>query len=107
MQLCTSRSQSWGASRGSLPHRPMASLHALSRGRLAWVFRILPTSDRPAAGQGPLARDRLLATIEAALLAAEEPLAPRKLAEIAGVKDAGEARRLVKRLQSLYQQEDS
>lgn len=50
----------------------------------------------------PLARDAALARLEAALLAADEPLAARKLAAVAELPDAAAARRLVQRLRELY-----
>jgi segregation and condensation protein B len=53
----------------------------------------------------PGARDAPLAMVEAALLAADEPLTPRRLAQAAGLSDAGEARRLIRRLQALYEQD--
>jgi len=59
----------------------------------------------PAAGE--LTRDERLALVEAALLAADEPLTARKLATAAGLADAAEARRQVKRLQVLYEQDDT
>jgi segregation and condensation protein B len=43
-----------------------------------------------------------VALVEAALMAADEPLTSRKLATAAGLRDANEARRLVQRLQGLY-----
>lgn len=52
--------------------------------------------------QGELARDTPLAFVEAALLAADEPLTARKLAQAAGLADAAEARRVVQRLRGLY-----
>src|SRR5205807_1908617 len=54
-----------------------------------------PTSD-------PLGRDLQLASLEAFLLAADEPLAARRLAQVAGLPDAASARRLLRKLQSLY-----
>src|SRR5207248_9021044 len=39
---------------------------------------------------------------EAALLIADEPLAARKLADVAGLADAAEAHQIIKRLQGLY-----
>jgi segregation and condensation protein B len=54
---------------------------------------------------GGLVRDARLAQLEALLLAADEPLPPRKLGVLTGLKDAGEARRLVRRLQALYDQD--
>jgi segregation and condensation protein B len=47
-------------------------------------------------------RDAALAGVEAALLAADEPLTLRRLVAAAGLADAAEARRLLKRLQALY-----
>jgi segregation and condensation protein B len=49
-----------------------------------------------------LTRDPRLALIEAALLAADEPLTTRKLALAADLADGNEARRLVMRLRALY-----
>jgi len=49
-----------------------------------------------------LTRDTRLALVEAALLAADEPLTARRLATAAGLADGSEARRLVKRLHELY-----
>jgi segregation and condensation protein B len=57
------------------------------------------------ASGGELARDSQLALVEAALLAADEPLTTRKLATVAGLQDGNEARRLVRRLQELYGQD--
>jgi segregation and condensation protein B len=50
----------------------------------------------------PLARDAQLANLEAILLAADEPLAARRLAQVAGLADAAAARRLIRKLQNLY-----
>jgi segregation and condensation protein B len=47
-------------------------------------------------------RDGRLALVEAALMAADEPLSPRRLAAAAGLPDAAAARRLVQRLRALY-----
>ena len=54
------------------------------------------------AAHAPHARDGKLARVEAALLIADEPLAVRKLAEVAGLADAAEARACIERLQALY-----
>src|ERR1700736_2718697 len=94
-------------------------LGRISRGPLArrgnerW-----PHNHRPPAGyrfwweegaettsQDPLARDARLALLEAALLAADEPLNARRLAALLGLKDGVETRRLVRKLQGLYDQE--
>jgi segregation and condensation protein B len=49
-----------------------------------------------------LAREPAVAVVEAILLAADEPLNARKLANLAGLADPAEARRLVRKLQGLY-----
>src|SRR3989442_2420702 len=57
------------------------------------------------AGQGEFARDPQSALVEAALLAADEPLPGRKLAAVADLTDAAAARRLIRKLQNLYAKE--
>jgi segregation and condensation protein B len=58
--------------------------------------------DEPA-GRGELAREPRVALVEAALLAADEPLTPRRLAVLAGLADAAEARKLVGKLRELLE----
>src|SRR5262249_4677086 len=70
--------------------------------RLPAVYRLLGLEGREEAPQGELARDAWLATVEAALVAADEPLTAKRLAAAAGLADAAEARRLVARLRELY-----
>src|SRR4051812_10412593 len=80
---------------------------ALPRDRrppLTW--RLLEVEAGPVSSD-PLARSPQLALLEAALLLADEPLAPRKLAQVAALADGREARTLVLRLQTLYEQEGS
>lgn len=48
-----------------------------------------------------------MAMLEATLMAADEPLTARKLAQAAGLSDAAETRRLVSELQALYDGEGS
>jgi segregation and condensation protein B len=74
--------------------RPLPLLYRLER----------EEASAPAAGD-PRQRDERLALVEAALLAADEPLTARKLATAAGLADAAEARRQVKRLQALYEED--
>lgn len=90
-----------------LPYAPLHSLRALSPRGLPSIYRIMAGASQVVAGQGPLARDGQVALVEAALLAAEEPLTTRKLAEVASLKDSGEARRLLRKLQHLYHRESS
>jgi segregation and condensation protein B len=52
-----------------------------------------------------LARDARLALIEAAFLAADEPLTLRRLAAAAGLIETSELRQLVQRLKALYEQD--
>jgi segregation and condensation protein B len=91
-----------------------------SRGPLAWLPRgRLPGNHRlPAVYRlgfesgdgvplGELARDPELALIEAALVAADEPLTPRRLAKVAGIEESAEVRRLVRKLQGLYDRDGS
>src|SRR4051794_29450339 len=74
--------------------------------RLPWRLRLRGDADTTAAAPAdPLARDPALARLEATLLAADEPLPARKLAQVAELPDAGAARRLVQQLQALYDQD--
>jgi len=69
---------------------------------LPLVYRLVPDGGE-VAPRGPMARDLPLAMVEAALLTADEPLPARRLAQAAGLVDAAEARRLVRKLQGLYE----
>jgi segregation and condensation protein B len=72
--------------------------------RLDWVAAAAGVAvAEPVAGS----RDAVLALIEAVLFAADEPLVPRRLAAVANLSDAAEARRQVRRLQMLYEEEGS
>lgn len=71
--------------------------------RLPAVYRMLASQTGDDVPQGELARDGPLATVEAALLAADEPLTAKRLAAAADLADAAEARRLVSRLRALYE----
>jgi segregation and condensation protein B len=74
--------------------------------RLPALYRVLADADEaPEAGE--YTRGPLLALVEAALLAADEPLTPRKLATAAGLAGAAEARELVQRLRELYDRDGS
>jgi segregation and condensation protein B len=72
--------------------------------RPAWLRR--PAAPDPAPA-GPDVRDAKLARLEAILFAAEEPLAARRLATLAELADAAEARRLAERLRGLLADEGS
>jgi segregation and condensation protein B len=73
--------------------------------RLPAVYRqrLLPPGELPPSD--PLARDAALANVEAVLIASDEPLSVRRLVTVAGLRDAAEGRRLLKRLQELYDQD--
>ena len=73
--------------------------------RLPDVYRLLADVTDRDVPEGELARDAKLALIEAALLAADEPLPPRRLGAAAGVASTAEVRRLVARLQTLYDED--
>ena len=75
--------------------------------RLPLRYRYPDDDVADTAAAGELVRDARLASIEAALLAADEPLNARRLAALAGIKHAGEARRLVQKLRSFYDQDSS
>lgn len=79
-------------------------LHRSSQRRPPLLHRLL-LDEKGEAGVGELARDARLAFVEAALLAADEPLTLRRLAAAAGLIDQAEVRQLVRRLQTLYEQD--
>src|SRR5262245_27566049 len=60
---------------------------------------------RPEAAEAPptdpLGRDPKTARVEAALLLADEQLTPRRIADVAGLADAAEARAAIARLREL------
>jgi segregation and condensation protein B len=73
---------------------------------LPLVCRLLGEVAEPApTGEG--VRDPALALVEAILLVTDEPLPARKLARTAGLADAAEARRLLRRLQESYERDGS
>jgi segregation and condensation protein B len=75
--------------------------------RLPLAYHLDRGEGAPVAARGELARDQALALVEAALLAADEPLTPRRLAAIAGLPSAGEARRLMRKLHSVLEKDAS
>lgn len=85
--------------RGALARR---DCHALPHNsRLPAIYRYVTEVGQDSVARGELARDADLAAIEAALIVADEPLPTRRLASVAGI-DANEARRLIRKLQALY-----
>jgi segregation and condensation protein B len=71
------------------------------------IYRILGVDNSQFIAAGPFARDEKLALVEAALLAADEPLTARRLALVTGLDDAALVRRLLSKLQTLYDEEGS
>ena len=69
---------------------------AAVRGPSVYRARLAPPP--PPAATDPLARDARLARLEAALVLANEPLTPKRLAEVAALTDAAEAQTLLGRL---------
>lgn len=96
----------WGRPlRGPLARRPTDTLRRPNLPPAIYRFQWDGAGEtRP---QGELAREAALAQVEAALLATDEPLTPRKLATVAGLADVAEARKLVRKLQAFYEQEGS
>jgi segregation and condensation protein B len=70
--------------------------------RLPGIYHLLELDGIDEAPQGELARDSRMALLEAALVMADEPLTAKRLAAVAGLTDAAEARRLTVRLRELY-----
>lgn len=86
--------------RGPLARR---DCHALPHNnRLPAIYRYVSDIGQDAVARGELARDADLAAIEAALMVADEPLPARRLASVTGINDGNEARRLIRKLQALY-----
>src|SRR5262245_14108922 len=73
--------------------------------RLPLIYRLNLNTAAERVSTDPLARDANLAALEAALLVADEPVPTRRLAQAAGLADATTARRLLKKLQSIYDQD--
>lgn len=71
------------------------------------LYRRFRTATAEPVPTGPDVRDARLARVEAILFAAEEPLSARRLAAVAELADAAEARRLVDRLRDLLAAEGS
>lgn len=94
-------------------NRPLGSLASPRAGHmprnraLPLIYRQLGDPGDVGTSADPLGRDRVLALLEAVLLIADEPLHIRKLVEAAGLPDANAARRLLKKLQELYDDDGS
>jgi len=86
---------------------PPRTPHLPGNHRLPAIHRQIGEVVDAGKSSDPLARDPALAFLEAALLVADEPLPARKLAEAANLPDAASARRLLKKLQELYDADGS
>jgi segregation and condensation protein B len=86
------------------PNRPA---HMPRNRPLPLVHRLPGELDDDGASADPLARPPALAMLEAALLIADEPLPVRKLVQITSLADAATVRRLLNKLQELYDQDGS
>ena len=83
---------------------PCHDVCELSRA-IRWMKQLATAkAARPATGPG--VRDQELAHLEAVLFAADEPLSPRRLGSLLQLKSVEEVRRLIKRLSSLYEQDE-
>lgn len=69
------------------------------------IYRFEIDAGKESAAGGELARDTAMAHLEAVLLVADEPLNARRLAQVAGLKDGNDARKVIRKLQSLYDQD--
>lgn len=92
----------------ALRYRPWGS-SADTGGSLGWWRKSSPANrggvGQPTRRSGANAsrrRDPRLAQVEAVLLLAREPLSSRRVAQLAGLDDATEARTLIRRLNDLY-----
>src|ERR1043165_9049307 len=83
------------------------SIRAARNHVLPLALRQPSESGTPGHTHEPCARDAELATLEAVLLIADEPLPVRKLGQAAGLPDAARVRRLLKKLQELYDRDES
>lgn len=85
---------------------PVADRWPVRNHRLPAVYRLVggEVAGEPAV-QSELAREPVLALLEGALLVADEPLTVRRLAAAVGLQDGTEVRRLLRKLQGLYDQD--
>ena len=86
---------------------PFTAIQRPFNRQLPALYRLCPTGVAEEAARGELGRDAALAMVEAVLFAADEPLQARRLAVVAGLKDAAEARRQVQRLRELFDRDGS
>lgn len=69
---------------------------------LPWGWRFGRETVERHSHHSAFARDGKLARVEAILMMADEPITARRMAEVAGLKDAAEARLAIQRLQQMY-----
>ncbi len=85
---------------GPLARRPTDRLPA--NHPLPMALRWLGERGGDSPSHDPLGRDPQLANLEAILLTADEPIQTRRLSQVTGLADAAAARRLIRKLQGLY-----
>lgn len=85
----------WRRAPGPRDHLPTATLEPFLRS-----LRLRGDANEP-----PLVRDATLQRVESVLLAAEEPITPRKLVQLADLADTGEARRMIAKLNEWYERD--
>jgi segregation and condensation protein B len=90
----------WNAIRRLNTNRP-------ANARLPLVLRQVPRVADVSGPLDPLARDAVLARVEAVLMMADEPLTSRRIADVAGLADGHAARRCVDTLRDRYDSDAS
>ena len=93
-------------------HRPLYRLAPCGQfpgeeWRRAWARRRGTGAEATGETLDPCTRSAKLARLEAALLVADAPLSPRKLAQFAALADAREVRELIQQLNDLLEQTGS
>ncbi len=89
------------------PTRPWITRNQPPRNRQLPAIHRIPETPTEALPAESGARDARTAMVEAALFAADEPLAPRKLAKVAGLTDTAEVRQIIQNLRQLYEEDGS
>lgn len=87
--------------------RSIATARTPRNHRLPAIYRQLADVADAGATADACGRERALALLEAVLLIADEPLPIRKLVQVTGLPDAATVRRLLEKLQQLYDADGS
>ena len=89
------------------PFGPAPAPRVPGNHRLPLIYRLQGDLEGDGAASDLLAREPALALLEAVLLIADEPLPIRKLVQVMGHTDTDTTRRLMKKLQELYDRDGS